>query len=281
MLNRICLFFVAPLTALSLQPFSSAQQEPVPVPRGPTSFITMFNRADTDSDGKLTPEEVSSKARGISKALFRAIDTNGDQTLSRDEIELAERIDQYKGPAKRIQFEGKEWVADHALGAEVVEYKGKQALHVVGRERSLVYLPINDFQNGTIEVDIAGSLFSGIGFRGREKGQRAEKLYFRPQIEDEDRFQHKVQYSVIGRNDGHWSYLRENFPGKYEAAADIHKGAWFHVRLEIKGESLKVFVDDSPQPVLVVDPMLDGVSRGSVGVWGWNSYFANFKYTRS
>ena len=69
------------------------------------------------------------------------------------------------------------------------------------------------------------------------------------------------------------------FPGKYETGVDIKQGEWFHAKFVIKGKSLKVFVNGSDNPILTVDPMLDGVSKGSVGVWGWDSYFANFKYT--
>ncbi len=213
------------------------------------------------------------------ETLFEAVDADGDGEISRQEAILADRTDTYKGPAKRIKFEGKEWVADYAIGAKVVGYKGKTALHIVGREQCYVYLPIDDFQDGVIEVDIAGDIFSGIGFRGRDKGQRVEKLYFRPQNSGTDRHENTVQYSVIGREDGHWRALRTKFPGKYETGADLAQGEWFHAKFVIKGESLKVYVNGSSEPILTVDPMLDGVSRGSVGVWGWDSYFANFKYT--
>jgi len=50
------------------------------------------------------------------------------------------------------------------------------------------------------------------------------------------------------------------------------------VRLEIRGQRLEAYVNDGTKPVLVVNPMLDGVSSGTVGLWGWNTYFANFTY---
>ncbi len=151
---------------------------------------------------------------------------------------------------------------------------------LAGREQCVVYLPINDFTDGTIEADLAGPIFTGIVFRVREDGKRAEKVYFRPQNAGTERHENTVQYAVMGREDGHWSALRREFPGKYEAGTDIQKEEWFHVRMVIEGTSLKVYVNDGKQPVLTVDPMLDGVSSGSVGLWGWDSYFANFKYTR-
>lgn len=246
--------------------------------RGESGFAGQVKKNDKDGNGTLSFEEASVE-RLFRQSLFNAIDTNGDGQVSMKEAVVADKIDKYKGPSKRISFEGKEWVADHAIGAQVVNYKGKKALHLAGREQCYVYLPLDDFQDGTIEVDIAGETFSGIGFRGREGGQRVEKLYFRPQNAGTDRHSSTVQYSVIGREGGHWRDLRTKSPGTYETGADISKGEWFHAKFVIKGTSLKVYVNDSTEPQLVVDPMLDGVSKGSIGLWGWDSYFANFKYT--
>jgi hypothetical protein len=212
--------------------------------------------------------------------MFDAMDRDGDDRISRSEAERADRIDQNLGEPATLRFEGKDWITTHAIGAERVTYKGKEALHLVGREQCLVYLPIDNFTNGTIEADMAGEIFTGIGFRVREDGKRSEKLYFRPQNSGTARHENSVQYGVIGREDGHWRYLRQNQPGKYESGADLEKGEWFHVRLEIEEDRLEVFVNHGEKPVLTVDPLLDGVSTGSVGLWGWDSYFANFKVTR-
>ena len=251
---------------------------PEGAPRRESSFVLQLERNDKDKNGKLSYEEAS-VVLSFRESLFNAIDTNGDGYISRKEAVLAEQTDKYQGPEKRVIFEGKEWIADYAIGAEVVDYKGKKALHLAGREQCYVYLPIDDFQDGVIEVDISGDIFSGMGFRGRDKGKRVEKMYFRPQNSGTDRHENTVQYSVIGREGGHWCDLRTQFPGKYETGVDIKQGEWFHAKFVIKGESLKVYLNGSDKPILTVDPMLDGVSKGSVGVWGWDSYFANFKYT--
>jgi len=152
--------------------------------------------------------------------------------------------------AKTIEFEGKTWAAGLAKEVTVADYKGKKAMHVLGGEQSYVYLPDVEFQDGIIEVDIAGPIFSGIGFRGRESGKRLEKVYFRPQNAGTAKHANTVQYAVIGREDGTWRYLRTNFPGKYETGADIKKDEWFHVKLVIRGAEVKVYVDEKPEPVL-------------------------------
>jgi hypothetical protein len=76
-----------------------------------------------------------------------------------------------------------------------------------------------------------------------------------------------------------WRHLRDNIPGVYETGADIARNQWSHVRLEIQGKRLTVYVNDGADPVLVVDPMLDVISRGTVGVWGWDTYFSNVRVT--
>gem|GEM_PF-2052473 len=279
-ISRIIIISIGSLACASLL----AQQRPGGTgapraggpPRDDAPFSSMIPANDADKDGSLSKDEVA-KLRNFSESLFDAIDTDGDGKISLAEAKVADLVDKQKGPAKRINFEGKEWIADHAVKAEVVNFKGKKALHIVGREQCIVYLPIDDFQDGTIEVDIAGPIFSGVGMRIRDNGARAEKLYFRPQNANTDRHKNTVQYSVLGRRDGHWSQLRRNFPGKYETGADIAKNEWFRAKLEIKGETLKVYANG--KLLLTVDPVLDGVSKGSVGLWGWDSYFANFKYT--
>ena len=178
-----------------------------------------------------------------------------------------------------IQFEGKQWITDLAKEAAVEQFKGKTALHIKGAEQTYVYLPDVAFQNGTIEVDIAGRMFSGIGFRGRENGRRLEKVYFRPFNAGTEKHKNSVQYAVTGRSDGTWRYLRNNFPGKYETGANIKVFEWFHVKLDIKDLEVKVYVNDDLKPVLVVDRMLDGISKGTLGLWGWDTYFVNFKFT--
>ncbi len=245
---------------------------------GERGFVAQLANRDTDKSGTLSIEELSRGRMGIRPSLFNAVDQDGDGQISKDEAKAADQIETYQGTPKQIEFEGKTWNATHAIGAKVVEFNGKQALHIVGREQCLVYLPVADFQNGTIEVDMAGDIFTGLGFRIRNEGKRSEKMYFRPQNANTARHQNSVQYAVIGRKDGHWSALRRNHPGKYESGAQIKQSEWFHVRLEIKDAAVEVFVNEDS--VLKVDPMLDGVSKGAIGVWGWDSYFANFKYTQ-
>ena len=163
---------------------------------------------------------------------------------------------------------------------EQTNYWGKDAFHLKKLRNSdrdngsdAAYLREFEFQNGTIECDIASEIFTGIAFRIQNGGQ-FECIYFRPFNSGTEKHNNTVQYVAKGTKYS-WHYLRKNFPGKYESGADISKNVWFHVKLEIKDATVKVYVNSNPEPVLVVDDMKYGISNGSVGFWSWDGYFAN------
>ena len=168
---------------------------------------------------------------------------------------------------------------------EVIPYWGKDAFHLKKIRNSdrdngsdAAYLRDFEFQNGTIECDIASGIFTGIAFRVKNGGQ-FECIYFRPFNSGTEKHDNTVQYVAKGTKYS-WHYLRKNFPGKYESGADIKKYEWFHVKLEIKDTTVKVFINDDPEPALVVDDMKYGISKGSVGFWSWDGYFANLNINK-
>lgn len=83
---------------------------------------------------------------------------------------------------------------------------------------------------------------------------------------------------MLGRPGFGWRALRKNSPGKYEAGADIQPSKWFHVRLEIANGNLAAYVNDDSAPVFS-GKLLSERESGRLGVWGWDSYFANFRFT--
>lgn len=163
--------------------------------------------------------------------------------------------------------------------AEIIQYEGKTALRLKAAPGTgIAYLKNAAFENGTIEVDIAAiPRFTGIVFRLQDENTY-EGIYFRPQnSRDPAKRNNTVQY--ISHPKHSWQYLRQNFPGKYEAAADIPPEKWFHVKVEVNGPEAKVFVNQSDTPCLVVKDLMLGNCRGSVGVWCGNTSggtFANF-----
>ena len=163
--------------------------------------------------------------------------------------------------------------------AEIIQYKGKTALRLKkGPGQGIAYLKGVEFVNGTIELDIAAiPRFTGIVFRLQDD-QTYEGIYFRPQnSRNPAKGNNTVQY--ISHPENTWFCLRKNFPGKYEAAADIPPDEWFHVKVEVIGLEAKVYVNQSETPCLVVKDLLHGTSKGKVGVFCGNTSggtFANF-----
>ena len=165
---------------------------------------------------------------------------------------------------------------------EKVKYSGKKAYHLKKLRKNnadegpdAAYLKNFEFTNGTIECDIASEIFTGIAFRAKN-GEEFECIYFRPFNAGTEKNDNTVQYVAKGTKYT-WHYLRKNFPGKYESGADIKKNEWFHAKIVVKDTSVKVFVNENPEPVLTVDDMKYGISSGSVGFWSWDGYFANLK----
>ncbi len=148
-----------------------------------------------------------------------------------------------------------------------------------------VFVTDLEFQNGTIEADLIGPIepddrtFVGIAFRiDPTNTKQHELIYFRPFNSGTERHLHTVQY-VATNTIYDWPYLREHFPGVYEAGATIANNVWFHVRLEVDGTTVQVFVNTDTKPVLVVKDLKLGDHRGRVGFWGYPGAFANLKVT--
>ncbi len=145
-----------------------------------------------------------------------------------------------------------------------------------------------EFSDGIIDLDIKGKdvfqqSFVGVAFHGADN-KTLDAVYFRPfnfQATDSARRIHAVQY--VSHPDNTWFVLRQNYNGKYEKAIipppDPDK--WFHVRIVIRYPQVSVYVNNSPDPSLVVDQLNERRS-GKIGLWVGNNSdgdFANLKIT--
>ena len=181
---------------------------------------------------------------------------------------------------------------------EMVAFKGRKALRVsdaaapgTGDEGRLVILTKTDFQDGVIEVDLAGEPgsgagegargFVGIAFRVAADASRFECIYLRPtngRAEDQLRRNHSVQYiSIPGFP---WQLLRKDFPGKYETYVDLLPAEWTRVKILVRGKEARLFVNGVEQPTLLVDDLKQGQTRGAVALWigsGTLAHFANLR----
>ena len=185
--------------------------------------------------------------------------------------------------------------------AEAVTFKGRKAIRVddaappdLGDEGRLVILPNTDFQDGVIEVEMAGEPrpsagegargFVGIAFRVAPDQSRFECIYLRPtngRADDQVRRNHSVQYiSVPGFP---WHFLRKQFPEKYESYVDLIAGEWTKVRIEVRGDKARLYVNGTEQPALLVNDLKQGQSKGAVALWigpDTLAHFANLRISK-
>lgn len=187
------------------------------------------------------------------------------------------------------------------VSAEATRYRGRQALRLVGSgapgagaapdRPALAILPDTEFENGTIELDVAGAPLSGAGegargfvgiaFRVQPEGSAFECFYLRPtngRAEDQLRRNHAVQY--ISHPEFPWHRLREESPGRYESYVDLEPAVWTRVRVTVAGDRARLFVHGASQPSLIVNDLKRGKTRGALALWigpGTEAYFSRLK----
>ena len=203
--------------------------------------------------------------------------------------------------AQTVSLDSPDQLKQINVKVETVTFKGRKALRVrdaapagSGDEGRLVVLPKTDFQDGIIEVDLTGEPgpnasetargFVGIAFRLAADQSRFECIYLRPtngRAEDQVRRNHSVQYiSIPGFP---WPLLRKDFPEKYESYVDLVAGEWTKVKIEVRGEKARLYVNGVEQPTLLVNDLKQGQSKGSVALWigpGTLAHFSNLRISQ-
>jgi hypothetical protein len=137
----------------------------------------------------------------------------------------------------------------------------------------LAWLKNEQFTYGTIEFDIKGkdqlqASFVGIAFHG-VNDTTYETVYFRPfnfRADDPVRKAHAVQYMASPKYE--WPRLRQEFPGKYEQPINPtpDPNAWLHARITVDSKNVKVYVNGSAIPALVVEPIVHTDGK-MIGLW--------------
>jgi hypothetical protein len=177
-------------------------------------------------------------------------------------------------------------------------FKGRPAFRVNGNEEKdvdrVVLLPEVPFQDGIIEVDVAGEAdlqqyaaargFIGIAFRSAADASTFEALYIRPtngRADDQVRRNHSTEY--ISFPDYPWERMRKEWPEKYESYADVAPGEWIHLKIVVKGDKAQFYVGNATQPSLIVNDLKLGADRkGILALWvglGTVGHFSNLKVT--
>jgi hypothetical protein len=207
--------------------------------------------------------------------------------------------------AQTFPLDSTKGLQPHDVTVEAVTYLGRKAVRVMpkasadaelvspknGEGGGLAVLSGASFRNGTIQVDVAGHPragttvdargFVGVAFRVGSDPTRYECIYIRPtngRADEQLRRNHSTQYISMPEYD--WSKLRRDAPGQYESYVDLAPGEWTNLKVEVSGVKARLYVNDSPQPVLVVNDLKHGDTEGAVALWigfGTEAYFANLR----
>jgi len=180
---------------------------------------------------------------------------------------------------------------------EAVEHKGKQGLRLMAADMSaqeeletLAIIPDVLFGDGIIELEVTGEPaagafpqargFVGLAFRLNETDEEYsyECFYLRPtngRAKIQAMRNHSIQY--VSHPEFPWYRLRKESPEMYESYTDLVPGEWTKIRIEISGETGKLYVNDAPQPNLVVNDLKHGKTKGAVALWIHSSTKAHFR----
>jgi hypothetical protein len=185
----------------------------------------------------------------------------------------------------------------HGAKFAPVTYQGRKAVLVTTLSNEdkagFALLPGIDFQDGTIEMDVAVKVltppsvrmpgFTGVMFRSKPDGSEYELLYLRPKnalADNQSMRNHAVQYSA---EPGYgWYKLRREWPFVYESYGEIEPEKWIHLKIEVAGRVARLYLNGSTKPSLVVDGLKGSNLHGTIGLWAYpqeESYFSNLKIT--
>jgi len=150
------------------------------------------------------------------------------------------------------------------------------------------------FGNGIIELEVAGDTvpgappaargFIGVALRIADDLSAFEGIYLRPKnsrADDQLRRNRACQY--FSYPDYKFDHLRATAAGEYESYVDLVPGVWTKMRIEVAGETAKLFVHGAEQPCLVVNDLKHGPDAvGGIGLYidnGTEGFFRNLKVT--
>lgn len=180
------------------------------------------------------------------------------------------------------------------LGAESVEYEGKEGIRLVitdtytGGETIAIVNEL-EFEDGTIEIELAGEPapdadpqmrgFIGIAFRLQDTNTYSyECFYLRPtngRANNQLQRNHSIQY--VSHPEYPWYRLRKESPGAYESYVDLQPGVWTKMKIEVSGEQAKLYVHDAEQPCLIVNDLKHESLKGKIALWLHSSTVAHFR----
>jgi hypothetical protein len=164
----------------------------------------------------------------------------------------------------RVVIDGSngQWYAEgveRAADARVADFLGRPSLWL--RNSTHIIHSGVEFNDGAIEFDVAPmdqGNFVGILFR-RAAFPNQENIYLRIHRSG---LYNAVQYAPRINGSSTWQLYPE-----FNAVAELPKNQWTHIRVEVRGPRLEVYVNNKPEPVLTVSRLRGIPVKGTVAFW--------------
>ncbi len=173
-------------------------------------------------------------------------------------VSAQEKIDRVAvaGSNDKWYVEGAERIAD----VRFAEFLGRQAMWL--KNGTQVMQSDVEFIDGTIEFDFAPMTqgnFLGIIFRRVSFGNH-ENIYLRLHRSG---FYNALQYAPRMNFSPTWQLYPE-----FNAVADLPRNQWTHIRLEVSGANMEMFLNNQAKPALVVPRLRGTTLKGAISFWG-------------
>lgn len=136
-----------------------------------------------------------------------------------------------------------------------------------------------EFSEGVITVKVLSKIlknapshargFIGIAFHINQDNSKFEAIYLRPanaMAEDQLRRNRSTQYFAYP--DFKFTDSRKTAPGVYESYEDMELNKWIAIKIAVKGQQAKLYLDGRKQPSMIVNDLkLGHGAKGAIGLF--------------
>ena len=141
------------------------------------------------------------------------------------------------------------------LDLQTTIYAGRSAIHL-GRHE-IAKLKTTEYKNFTLEMKITGKSMPGIGFRAKDLWNYE---FFYCRVFSGEKYD-ALQYIPVYNGAHPWQLYNDPI---YESSAKFQPEEWFHLKMEVYGNYMRVFIGDSKVPNMEVELQQDDLSTGSI-----------------
>ncbi len=176
------------------------------------------------------------------------------------------------GQPVNVVFDTLKW---EIISGEFVEFEGRSAFRGIAEVKDVTLL------NGSIMFDMyvdGQRSYPGIFFRNQGDGNY-ERIYFRPHRAG--LYPDALQYTPAFNSVAGWQLY--SGPG-FTNHIQLPDNTWLPVKIDIQGQTAKVFVNNNQEPSLEVNDLKHPRIPGGFGLFGpanGTAYFSNFRYETS